>query len=232
MYTLCGFATSNYHNKVKLALEMKKIPYTEELVWPGKGAVEAGSPIGKLPFLKTPTGVVSESDVILEFLEAAHPEHPLIPKDPYQAAKVRELNTFLNLHVELGVRPVFSEAFFGGKVSDEVKNTIEKPLRRAVKAMLSMTKFTPYICGETFTIADCSAIFHFPMVSRATKVIYGEDFLEGAPAAQYLERMATELAPMKQILADRKQNSIEMTEWIAAARQQAQAAKQAQQAQQ
>ena len=213
MYTLCGFAASNYHNKVKLALEMKGIAYTEVLVWPGKGAVEAGSPIGKLPFLKTSEGVISESEVILEYLEQAHPEHPLLPKSSFEAAKVRELNTFLNLHCELGVRPLFGEALFGGKVSDEVKANVEKPLRRSIKAMLALAKFGPYIAGDTFTTADCSAIFHFPLISRATKVIYGEDFLEGSPAAEYLAKMA-ELPPMKKIQEERKKNFIEMGEWM------------------
>ena len=32
---LCGFAGSNYHNKVKLALLEKDVAFEEELVWTG-----------------------------------------------------------------------------------------------------------------------------------------------------------------------------------------------------
>jgi glutathione S-transferase len=31
--TLCGFAASNYYNKVKLALLEKGVPFEEELTW-------------------------------------------------------------------------------------------------------------------------------------------------------------------------------------------------------
>jgi glutathione S-transferase len=36
MLKLCGFAASNYYNKVKLALLEKGIPFEEELAWVGK----------------------------------------------------------------------------------------------------------------------------------------------------------------------------------------------------
>ena len=48
MLKLCGFAGSNYHNKVKLALLEKGIPFEEELVLVGETDPEA-SPLGKVP---------------------------------------------------------------------------------------------------------------------------------------------------------------------------------------
>jgi len=49
--TLCGFATSNYFNKVKLALLEKQIPFTEELAIPSQDAgfleVSARLPFGR-----------------------------------------------------------------------------------------------------------------------------------------------------------------------------------------
>ena len=36
MLTLCGFAASNYYNKVKFALLEKGVPFTEELAWLGQ----------------------------------------------------------------------------------------------------------------------------------------------------------------------------------------------------
>ena len=36
MLTLCGFAASNYHNKVKLALLEKGVPFEEEIAWVGE----------------------------------------------------------------------------------------------------------------------------------------------------------------------------------------------------
>jgi glutathione S-transferase len=173
--------------------------------------------LGKVPFLKTPGGILTESDVILEYLEENHPEPALIPKNTFDAAKVRELNTYLNLHVELSARQLYPEALFNGKVSDELKGQCEKTLKKAIESMVKMTTFSPYIYGETFTIADCSAIFHFPLISRVTKVIYGQDFLEGTPAAEYFEKMKA-LPPMERILEARKRNAPEMGAWLAKTR--------------
>ena len=104
MITLCGFALSNYYNKVKLALLEKGIPFDEELVMTHSHdeAVLNATPLGKVPFIKTPQGTLCESQVILDYLETAHPTPALIPADPFQAAKVRELITFIDLfHVLL-----------------------------------------------------------------------------------------------------------------------------------
>jgi glutathione S-transferase len=120
MLVLCGFATSNYYNKVKLALLEKGVPFTEELVPGGKksDAVLEASPLGKIPFIRTEHGTLCESQVILDYIESAYPTPPLMPADPWQAAKVRELTTFVELHLELVARELYPKAFFGGELSE------------------------------------------------------------------------------------------------------------------
>ena len=53
MLTLCGFAASNYHNKVKLALLEKGVPFEEEIAWVGETDPSA-SPLGKCPTSRHP----------------------------------------------------------------------------------------------------------------------------------------------------------------------------------
>ena len=50
---LCGFAVSNYYNKLKIQLLEKAVPFEEELVWvgPAEPATWSRSPMGKVPFL-------------------------------------------------------------------------------------------------------------------------------------------------------------------------------------
>ena len=206
MLTLCGFARSNYYNKVKLALMEKGIAFEEGLIWKGKDALSKGSPLGKIPFLKAENGdIVCESSVILEYLEDQYPAKPLMPKDAFAKAKVRELMTMLELYVELVAREMYLEAFFGGKVSDEIKTSCETRLKKGIQAFLQLAKFSPYIAGETFTLVDCAAIMHFPVISMATKAIYGTDFLADTPVQDYLVRMGA-MPSMQKILADRKVN--------------------------
>ena len=72
--TLCGFATSNYFNKVKLAFLEKEIPFAEVLAMPAQDvAFLQSSPRGKVPFVRIGDRTLCESQVIVEYLEDAYP---------------------------------------------------------------------------------------------------------------------------------------------------------------
>ncbi|MES2103685.1 MAG: glutathione S-transferase [Pseudomonadota bacterium] len=206
MIKLCGFAASNYYNKVKLALLEKGVEFEEQLVWTDRSpALLEKSPLGKIPYLETEQGVLIESQVILDYIEAAYPAHPLIPADPAAAAKIRELIALMELHLELVARELYPQAFFGGTVSEEVKSRAEKLLRRNTKAFARLAKFAPYIGGSEFTMADCVALVHLPLVGMTTKIIYGEDMLADLPVREYTQ-MLGERPTVQKVNADRKAN--------------------------
>ena len=204
MLKLCGFAASNYHNKVKFALLEKGVPFEEEIAWVGETDPVA-SPLGKVPYLKTENGVMCESAVMLEYIEQRYPQNPLLPSDPFAASKVRELALFLDLHLELVARNLYPEAFFGGKVSDSVKEKVGAQLEKNVAAFAKLVKFAPFVAGDTLSLADCAAVTHLPLVSSATKIIYGKDVMADLPAREYLKMMG-ERPHMQTINADRKAN--------------------------
>ena len=205
MLTLCGFGASNYHNKVKLVLLEKNIPFEEELKWVGEADPEA-SPLGKIPYLTTDQGGLCESAVMVEYLEQNYPAHPLLPQDAFAAAKVRELNLYLDLHLELVARELYAEAFFGGKVSDDVKEKVGKQLQKNVASFSKLVKFAPYIGGSEFSLADCTAAVHLPLITAVSKTIYGTDFLAHLPVKDYM-KMWSERPSMQRVQADRKANN-------------------------
>jgi glutathione S-transferase len=205
MLTLCGFAASNYYNKVKLALLEKGVAFEEELAWLGQ-TDKAASPLGKVPYLKTDAGPLSESTVILEYIEDAYPARPLMPADAFEKAKVREIVRYLELHLELVARNLYGEAFFGGKVSDTAKEKTAEQLTKNVAAFSQLVKFSPFIAGDTFTLADCAAAVHLPLVSSATKIIYGRDCLADLPVRDYLKLLG-ERPAVQTVNADRKTNT-------------------------
>ena len=207
MITLCGFAVSNYYNKVKLALLEKGVPFTEEWVMTGSKdeAVLACTPLGKVPFIRTPQGPLSESQVIVDYLEAAYPAHPLVPQDPYAAAKVRELCTFLDLHVELCGRELYGQAFFGGTCPPETQERVRKQLTKNIAALKRLLKMAPYAAGDAFTLADCSAFATLPTVAGATKAVLGTDLIAeaGIDWKAHLKLLG-ERASVQKVNADRK----------------------------
>ncbi len=215
MITLHGFSASNYYNKVKLVLLEKAIPFEEKLQWlDGSPELAARSPLGKIPFIEASGQTLCESQVIIDYLESAYPQQPLLPKDPLAAAKQRELIQFIELHLELVARELYAEAFFGGKVSEETKEKAQRLLKRNAEAFGRLAKFSPHVGGAEFTLADCVAYVHLPLVSMASKAIYGEDVLAAYPVKDYLKLLG-ERASVQRVAADRKENTIAMQKWRA-----------------
>ena len=207
MIRLVGFSASNYYNKVKLALLEKGVPFEEVLNWAQKDEPTlACSPLGKVPFVETPQGPLCESQVIMEYLEDAHPANPLLPADPYARAKVRELVSFIELHLELVARRLYPQAWFGRTVPQETIDAARKELERSAAAFGRLAKFSPFVAGEAFTMADCAAAVHLPLVSGTTKAIWGEDVLAALPVRDYLKRIGERPAVQK-VNADRKANT-------------------------
>ena len=208
MLTLCGFSASNYYNKVKLALLEKGVPFQEQLAWVGQTDLTA-SPLGKVPYLLTPEGPLCESAVIADYIEAAYPAPALVPAQAFAAAKVRELITFMELLLELVARNLYPQAFFGGTVSEAAREKVGIQLEKNIAAFAKLASFAPYVAGDSFSMADCAAIVHLPLVSSATKAIYGRDYLAELPVRDYLARMA-ERPHVQRINADRKTSTAEM----------------------
>ena len=206
MLKLCGSSVSNYYNKVKFALLEKGIPFEEETIYPSQDeTLKKDSPMGKVPFLRTSHGVLSESQVLIEYIEDMHPATPLYPAEAFARAKCRELIAHIELHLELPARRLYSEAFFGGSVSDETKQEVDKLLARGLKSLAHLARFEPYIAGQEFTHADCAAWVHLPLVAQATRIIYGRDFLdELLPFAKPYLRLVSERPQAQKVNADRK----------------------------
>ncbi|MEB0134851.1 glutathione S-transferase [Actimicrobium sp. CCC2.4] len=206
MIKLAGFALSNYYNKAKLVLLEKNIPFQEELVWTDKSAaLLVKSPFGKIPYIETADGPLCESQVIVDYLEQCYPLMPLLPSDLFAAAKLKELITVIELHLELVARELYAEAFFGGKVSEETKARTYKLLKRNVSAFARLARFEPYVGGAEFSLADCAALVHLPLVSIASRNVLGEDVLAGLPVRDYLT-MLGQRPHVQRINTDRKIN--------------------------
>jgi len=208
MLRLCGVHLSNYHNKVRIALLEKGVPFEEDATCAPsqKDEVLARSPLGKVPWLELENGRrLAESQVIAEYLEEAYPEKPLLPRDPFERAKVRELITFIEWYAEMVARRLYGQAFFGkGPVSDASKQAVETELSKGLRALKGMAKFAPFIAGSELTLADCAAFVHLPLLSLSTKIVYGRDFLEDIPQVKPYVKMLAERPAFARVNEDRK----------------------------
>jgi glutathione S-transferase len=205
MITLCGFPLSNYFNKVKLLLLEKGVPFEEERVSTKDESILPHSPLGKVPFIRTEHGSLCESQAIVEYIEQLHPEPALLPSDPWQRAKVRELTIFVDLHLELVARELYPQAFFGGTVSDANAQRVQKLLARNITAFQRLARFEPYVAGPEFTAADCAAYVSLPLVGLSSRLVLGSDLLAAAGVDWKAYAKLIEQRPSAQkVAADRK----------------------------
>lgn len=212
MLKLHGFSLSNYYNKVKLALLEKGVPFEEVLVpVTGHPVDRVMSPLGKVPYLQTEQGSLCESQVILDYIEARYPTPALVPTDPWLAAKHREINTFLELHVELCARQLYPQAFFGGTLPDKFVARVRGDLVKNLAAFKQLAVFGPYVAGDTFSAVDCAAYVHLPLAGLATKLVCGEDLVVAAGIDWKTYVKLIEQRPTAQkVAADRKADQVRM----------------------
>jgi glutathione S-transferase len=208
MLILHGSPISNYYNKVKLALLEKGVPFSEAYAATHSTdeAILSASPLGKIPFITTGQGGLCESQPLLEWIEASWPQPPLLPAEPFAAAKVRELTTFLDWHLEIVARQLYGSAFFGAAPLSEANAArIRKQLVDNIAAFKRLARFAPYVAGESFTQADCAAFAHLPLVAMASKAIYGEDLLQaGGIDHKGYTKLIAERSSAQKVVADRK----------------------------
>lgn len=207
MMKLNGFHISNYHNKVRIALLEKGLAFDEDAgARPSqKDDYLARSPMGKAPFMEVDGEWLRESQVICEYLEEAYPQKPLMPKDPLGRARIREMIVFMELYMELVVRRLYGHLFFRpAPVPEELKASVEKELAKGIRAFKAVARFDPYVAGRELTLADCAAFVHLPLVSLATRLAFGRDFLDELPQVKPYLKMLGERPAFRTVNEDRK----------------------------
>lgn len=205
MLKLHGFVISNYFNMVKMALLEKGVEFEfVETQASQEDDYLAKSPMGKVPCIETDEGFLSEANVIMEYLEESCDGPSLMPSSPYERARVRELMKEIELYIELPARTCFPEAFFGGSVSDEVKETAKANLTKGIACLKRNGKFSPYVAGDSMTYADIVFHYSISLAGACAKRALGMDLLGDFPAAKELSQMLGERDSAKQVAAEQK----------------------------
>jgi len=191
---LYGFAVSNYFNMVRMALAAKDIEYEEVTVFPSQGEdwLEK-SPMGKVPCLETPEGTLAETSVIIEYLDEAYPERPLIPGNAFERARVRQMMHTLEKYIELPSRRLFPGVFFGGKNEELTVEEVQPVLEKGAASVARLSVMNPYLMGPSPTAADYMAMYSLDLAAAVAKSVYDWDLLAAIPgSAALLARLGEE----------------------------------------
>lgn len=170
MLKLYGFAISNYYNMVKHALLLKGIDFEEVATFPNaEPGYLAKSPLGKVPCIETEQGFLAETSVILDYLESAYPEKPLLPSDPWARAKVHELIKISELYIELQGRRLMPMAMMGQPLDQAAINEVRTVLQKGAHAVAQLAQFRPYVAGSELTLADLMLRYSLGLAKGAGK---------------------------------------------------------------
>ncbi len=205
---LHGFAISNYYNMVKMVLLEKGMEFEEVLVRPSQSPdYLANSPMGKVPCLETEHGFLTETSVIIDYLDELGVGPSFYPQDPFERAKVRELIHYLEIYIELPARRLYGDAFFGKPATDEEKAAGRTALEKGFTALLKLAKFNPYLAGADLTYADMYFYFSVGTATRAAKISMGWDAFNEVPGVRSLMSLLGQRDSIRRILADQKASS-------------------------
>jgi glutathione S-transferase len=204
MYKLYGFPISNYYNMVKLALLEKGIKFEEVTIRPTQDEdYLRKSPMGKVPCLEVPEGYLSETSVILDYLEDVSGDNKFYPRDSFQKAKVRQIMKSSELYVELVARRLLGGVFFGEALSDELKNEVRTQLHKGTTALNRLLKFGPYAAGNDMTYADIVLYYTVALGNMATKKALGVDLEDEMPGLTKWLELMDQSAHVQAVNADR-----------------------------
>lgn len=204
MLKLHGFAVSNYYNVVKHALLLKNIPFEEVLVRPNQSPeMLAKSPMGKVPFLETEQGTLTEANIILEYLDACYPASPLYPVDAFAKAKVKQLFKTVELYVESPAHDLVP-VLMGREVSEQIKQDVNKRLDRGLPAFQRLAKFSPYASGNALTAADLFIYYAIKLSKVTTKVSLQRDIVAEVKGLTEFMSLMDESPIAQQVIADNK----------------------------
>ena len=165
---LHGINLSNYYCILKAIMLEKGMAFEEVEVKPNQEPdYLTRSPMGKVPCIETDQGFLTETGVIIDYLEALGEGPSFYPEDPFARAKVRELMRHIELYIELPARRLYGEVFFNRAPQEDEREAVRKLLKRGFASLATLASFDPYLAGGKITCAD----FYFRFtVSLATVV--------------------------------------------------------------
>jgi glutathione S-transferase len=184
MLKLHGLPISNFYCIAKQALLEKGLAFEEVYAVPSQEpAFLAISPMGKVPALECAAGVLTETSVILEYLEDAQPAPALYPADPFQRARARQLIKTVELYIEAPAHTLIG-AVFGGELSPAQRDSVKPMLQRGLAALRRLADFSPWLAGDSFGAADIFAYHSLALAALIGGKVYDWDVLAEVPGLQ------------------------------------------------
>ena len=160
---------SPFCRKVRLVLAEKKIEVelVDERYWESPPDLKRRNPAGKLPVLRYRGNMLAESQAIIEYLDEAVPNPPLMPQAPLERHEVRRLCAWFDDKFNTEVtEPILMERVWkkvlraGYPDSKQVKEGL-RAIKEHIDYLTSLLETRRWLAGGSITLADFTAAAHF-----------------------------------------------------------------------
>lgn len=176
MYTLYGFPFSQHSRRVVSLLEAAHLPYTHQTVDMMSGEHMSDdylrlNPNHQVPTLLTDDGPLYESNAILRYLCNAHQLDDWYPTHASQRGRVDQWLDWIQCQMSPAVINIVLNSVFMGDKGDPKAIAAGHERMTILSALLDHTLcHSPYIAGDTPTIADLALVSNVFQLSLADAV--------------------------------------------------------------
>jgi len=167
--TMIQLHLSPYSERLRWALEWKRLPYQRQEYQPvaGEEELRRSTGISTVPVLLADGRVIGDSNAALDWLEREHPDPALLPADARERTQVRAVELaatesitplarliMIGRYKALDLQPLADH--FASKYgwSAESQGRAESVLRSFLPELAHAVEKSPYLVGERFTRAD------------------------------------------------------------------------------
>jgi maleylpyruvate isomerase len=161
---LYGYFRSSAAYRVRIALNLKKLPYDHQAVhltrnggWQFSDECRAVNPQKRVPALALSTGeVLLQSLAIIEYLDEVHPEPPLLPADAITRAQVRAFAQIIACDIH-PLNNLMALNYLKGSLKHDQAAADEwyrHWVTQGFDALEALVKPGPYAFGSHVTVAD------------------------------------------------------------------------------
>lgn len=157
MYQLLSALPSPYARKVRIHLAEKGIPFEliTEVPWNSDTQTPRWNPLEKLPVLICPDGSsVFESRYISEWIEARHPEHPLMPREVEAMLAVKRFEVICDGACDALILQLFENARPEDHRSQPWMDRQRRKVDGSLRELARVIGEREFCVGHTFTLAD------------------------------------------------------------------------------
>ncbi|MEQ8966421.1 MAG: glutathione S-transferase family protein [Azospirillaceae bacterium] len=168
---------------VRLALAEKRLPFEAkvERVWERRNEFLAMNPAGEVPVLIEPDGTsLTEAWVILEYLEEAYPDEPLLGEGLLERAETRRLVVWFERKFAREVtdnlvgEKVMTRLLRRGQPSSEAIRAGKKAIHYHMDYLSFLAEQRRFLAGDRFSLADIAAAAHLSVVDYLGDVPWDE----------------------------------------------------------